>query len=137
MANFTATNSPFQALLEKHRPDLQPYKSLYKHFHANGELSTQESSTAKQIAEHLRQLSPDFDIRTGIGGHGLIAILKNGPGKTVLFRADTDALPVREKTGLDYASKKEMQDTDGLVKPVMHGTLALSHRIWIPKVSLG
>jgi metal-dependent amidase/aminoacylase/carboxypeptidase family protein len=73
------------------------------------------------IAERLSKLSSDLDIRKHIGGHGLVAILKNGSGKTVLLRADIDGLPVAEKTGLPYASKKTMEDVDGIVKPVMHG----------------
>jgi amidohydrolase len=68
----------------------------------------------------MRKISPDFDIRTGIGGHGQIAILENGPGKTIMLRADIDGLPVEEKTDLPFASKKKMLDTDGHVKSVMH-----------------
>lgn len=116
--------SPYAALLAKHRPDLKPYEELYKDLHANGEISTQEKDTAALIADLLKTLSThhktDLDIRTDIGGHGLIAIMKNGAGPTVLLRADIDALPVKEKTGLDYASTKTMVDTDGETKPVMH-----------------
>ena len=116
--------SPYAALLAKHRPDLRPYEELYKDLHAHGELSTQESDTAALIADLLQKLATHFkaelDIRTQIGGHGLIAILKNGDGPTVLLRADIDALPLKEKTGLSYASVKTMSDTDGEVKPVMH-----------------
>jgi metal-dependent amidase/aminoacylase/carboxypeptidase family protein len=115
------STSPFIAILAKSRPDLGPYEDLYRHCHANGEFSTLEKETAALITKRLQALSADLDIRTGIGGHGQIAILKNGPGKTVLLRADIDALPVVEKTGLPYASTKEMRDTDGVVKRVMHG----------------
>jgi metal-dependent amidase/aminoacylase/carboxypeptidase family protein len=113
--------SSLTAILDKHRPNLAPYEDLYRHLHANPELSTQENETAQLIAERLQKLSSDLDIRKNIGGHGLIAILKNGPGKTVLLRADIDALPLAEKTGLPYASRKTMKDSDGIVKPVMHG----------------
>ena len=119
--------SPLTAILDKHRPDLTPYEDLYRHLHANPELSTQEKETAQLIAERLSKLSSDLDIRKNIGGHGLVAILKNGSGKTVLLRADIDALPVAEKTGLPYASKKTMEDVDGIVKPVMHGELIPKH----------
>ena len=122
-----AVSSPYQTIIDKYRPELKSYEELYRYLHANGELSTQEKETASSVVAHLRKLSPDFDIRTGIGGHGLIAILSNGSGKTVLLRADMDALPVGERTELPYASKKTMEDTDGVVKPVMHGELA----IWI------
>src|SRR5437868_2128226 len=116
--NGTTDRAPFASVIKQYRPDLKPYEELYKHCHANGELSTQEKDTAALITGRLRKLSDDLDIRTGIGGHGQIAIFKNGSGPTILLRADIDALPVLEKTGLDYASKKTMLDTDGVVKPV-------------------
>lgn len=101
-------------------PDLSHYESLYKHFHANPELSQQEYETAKTVEKHLRDLK-SYDVHTGIGGTGLVGVLKNGPGKTVLLRADMDALPVKEETGLEYASTQTVKDeSDGLVKPVMH-----------------
>ena len=109
------------SLVEKHRPDLSSYEELYKHFHANPELSNQEKETAAAIAAHLKdKISTDFDIRTGIGGTGIAALLWNGEGPTILLRADFDALPVEERTGLAYASKKRMVDADGIEKPVMH-----------------
>lgn len=112
--------SPFASVLDTYRPQLGEYEELYKHCHSNGELSTQEKETAVLITAHLKKTSHELDIRTDIGGHGQIAIFKNGPGKTLLLRADIDALPVQEKTGLPYASTKTMLDTDGVVKPVMH-----------------
>ena len=108
-------------LISNHRPDLSSYEDLYKHFHSHPELSNQEKETAATIAEHLRsKISSDFDIRTNIGGHGIAALLFNGEGPTILLRADFDALPVEERTGLEYASKKRMVDADGIEKPVMH-----------------
>ena len=108
-------------LISKHRPNLSSYEDLYKHFHSHPELSNQEKETAATIAEHLRsKVSSDFDIRTNIGGHGIAALLFNGDGPTILLRADFDALPVEERTGLEYASKKRMVDADGIEKPVMH-----------------
>jgi amidohydrolase len=116
-----AASSSFSAVLDQYRPNLAPYEELYKFCHGNGELSTQEKETAALITGRLKRLSDDLDVRTGIGGHGQIAILKNGPGKTILLRADIDALPIQEKTGLSYASTKTMRDdVDGQVKPVMH-----------------
>jgi hypothetical protein len=121
-------SSPYASLLAKHRPDLAPYESLYKHLHANPELSTQEKETAALVVSELRKLSADagvdLDIRTDIGGHGLIAVLENGPGPTVMLRADMDALPVKEKTGLEYASVKTMLDVDGVEKSVMREFLS-------------
>lgn len=108
-------------LVNKHRPHLSSYEDLYKHFHANPELSNQENETAATIAKHLKEhISADFDVRTGIGGTGIAALFHNGEGSTVLLRADFDALPVEERTGLPYASKKRMVDADGVEKPVMH-----------------
>lgn len=115
--------SPWASVLSHHKPNLTPYAELYKHFHTNPELSTQESATATKITAHLHSLpgSSDLDIRTSIGGHGQIAILRNGSGPTILLRADIDALPVEEKTGLSYASHAHQTDSrDGRSKPVMH-----------------
>lgn len=109
------------SLVSKHRPDLSSYEELYKHFHANPELSDLEEQTAATIAAHLKdKISGDFDVRTGIGGHGIAALLFNGDGPTILLRADFDALPVLEQTGLEYASKKRMRDVNGIEHPVMH-----------------
>lgn len=125
------------ALVNEHRPDFGPLTELYKHYHANPELSHREFATAAHIADQLRSLSPDFVIKEKIGGTGLVAILDGtndspvtagaGGGKTVLLRADIDALPVLEKTNLPYASTKRMQasastyaEPSGDEKPVMH-----------------
>jgi len=107
-------------LIQTHKPDLEPFISLYKTLHQNPGLSLQEHLAAETATNHLKSL-PGFDVRTNIGGTGLIGILSNGSGKTVLLRADTDALPVEELTGLEYASKKREVDVeDGIEKPVMH-----------------
>ncbi|KAL9073527.1 MAG: hypothetical protein Q9157_004711, partial [Trypethelium eluteriae] len=111
-------------IVTSHRPDLAPYETLYQHFHAHPELSNQESETAATISSHLAALSPAFTIHPHIGGHGLAAVLSNGSssssGPTVLLRADMDALPVEEATGLPYASRRRMRDAEGNEKPVMH-----------------
>ena len=99
--------------------DLAPYEDLYKHFHSHPELSLQEKSTSEKVAAHLSALQA-FEIHTNIGGYGLAGVLRNGGGKTVLLRADMDALPVQEQTGLPYASTATMRDQDGIEKPVMH-----------------
>ena len=99
--------------------DLTPYEDLYKHFHAHPELSQQEKSTSQKIAAHLSQLK-SYEIHTNIGGYGLAGVLRNGVGKTILLRADMDGLPVKELTGLPYASSVTMRDADGIEKPVMH-----------------
>ncbi|CDM27993.1 hypothetical protein DTO013E5_4069 [Penicillium roqueforti] len=99
--------------------DLNPYEALYKHFHTHPELSLQEKATSERIASHLCQLG-SYEVQTNIGGYGLVGTLKNGPGKAILLRADMDALPVKELTGLPYASSVTMADADGNEKPVMH-----------------
>ncbi|KAL6713576.1 hypothetical protein ACLMJK_009041 [Lecanora helva] len=101
--------------------DLTRYEDLYKHFHSHPELSLQEKQTASTIASHLESLKAGYELHTSIGGHGLAGVLSNGSGPIVLLRADIDALPVEELTGLPYASKVIMKDVaDGVDKPVMH-----------------
>ncbi|CAI6335994.1 unnamed protein product [Periconia digitata] len=91
-----------------------------KHFHRHPELSFQEKETAARISHELGKLG-NFEIQSGIGGHGVAAVLKNGPGKSILLRADIDGLPVEEKTNVPYASKERMKDdADGVEKPTMH-----------------
>lgn len=106
-------------LLRTASVDLAPYEDLYKYFHAHPELSRQEQSTSETLAAHLARLNV-YELHTHIGGYGLAGVFRNGTGKTVLLRADMDALPVKELTGLPYASTATMRDADGTVKPVMH-----------------
>jgi len=113
------TETSLSDLLKTVSLDLAPYEDLYKYFHLHPELSRQEKSTSEKVAVHLAQLKV-FDIHTNIGGYGLTGIFRNGPGKTVLLRADMDALPVKELTGLPYASSVTMCDADGIERPVMH-----------------
>jgi amidohydrolase len=83
-----------------------PYlEALYFHCHAHPELSFQEFNTAKRMAEELRIAG--FEVTENVGGNGVVGVLKNGEGPTVLVRADMDALPVKEETGLPYTSKTE------------------------------
>ncbi len=121
--SFYIKSNMSQAMINRHLPDLSHYEEIYKTLHANPELSDMEEETANLIESHLRKLSSDLEIKTKIGGYGLIAICRNGDGKTILLRADFDALPVHEKTGLAYASAKKMKDVNGDLKPVMHGKI--------------
>ncbi|WP_299455110.1 amidohydrolase [uncultured Microscilla sp.] len=91
---------------------------LYKYFHANPEVSFQEKNTSKRVANELKQLG--FQVTENFGGYGVVGVYKNGNGPTIMVRADMDALPVKEQTGLPYASKKTTQDNLGKVVPVMH-----------------
>lgn len=111
-------DSSIQSLLEQHRPDLKPYEDVYRHLHSFPELSGEEEETAATAAQHLKGLG--FEVHTHIGGHGVAGVLRNGDGPTVLVRADMDALPVEEKSGLPYASKKTVKGKDGASVPVMH-----------------
>jgi hippurate hydrolase len=91
----------------------------YQHLHQNPELSLQEEKTAAYLARELRGMG--YRVITGIGGHGLVAILENGDGPTVLYRADMDGLPIPEDTGLPYASVATGLGLSGEKVPVMHG----------------
>ena len=90
----------------------------YRHLHENPELSLQERKTAAYLAEQLN--ATGFEVTTGVGGHGLVAALRNGDGPVILFRADMDALPVEEQTGLPYSSTVRAIKTAGEDMPVMH-----------------
>ncbi|MEO1706148.1 MAG: amidohydrolase [Pseudomonadota bacterium] len=92
--------------------------SLFRHFHANPELSFRETKTAKRLASELETLG--FDVTTGVGKTGIVAVMRNGEGPTTLIRADMDGLPVKEASGLTYASTALQTDIDGIEKPVMH-----------------
>ena len=106
-------------IIDKYRPDLEPLEKLYRHIHASPELSGQEEETAAIAARHLEAL--DCEVHERIGGCGVVGVFRNGPGPTLLVRADMDALPVPERTGLPYASHKTMKDlSDGVIKPTMH-----------------
>jgi metal-dependent amidase/aminoacylase/carboxypeptidase family protein len=106
-------------LIRAHQPNFSIYEELYKTLHANPGLGLQETLAATVTTEHLKQYG--FTVTSNIGGYGVLGVLKNGPGKTIMLRADTDALPLEEKTGLSYASKKREVDVeDQIEKPVMH-----------------
>lgn len=93
--------------------------ALIDHLHRNPELSLAEFETARRIATELRDIG--YDVTEGVGGTGVVAILANGDGPTVMMRADMDGLPVFEKTGLPNASKVQQQDpVTGVTGPVMH-----------------
>ncbi len=92
--------------------------SLYTDLHRNPELSLHEEKTSAKLAERMRKLG--YDVTTNVGGFGIVAILKNGPGPTLMIRTDMDALPVREQTGLPYASHVTTHDDSGAEVAVMH-----------------
>lgn len=91
---------------------------LFTHFHQNPELSFLEVETAKRMAAELKMAGAT--VTTGVGGTGVVGVMKNGEGPTLLLRADMDGLPVPEKSGLQYASKVTQKGLDGQTYPVMH-----------------
>jgi amidohydrolase len=101
--------------LDKVLPELE---AIYKDIHAHPELSMLETRTAEIAAKHLR--ASGFEVTTGVGKTGVIGILHNGDGPTVMLRADMDALPIKEATGLPYASSVTAVGSDGRSVPVAH-----------------
>ena len=91
---------------------------FYLDLHEHPELSSHETRTAAKLAEHLRGFG--YEVTEHVGGTGIVAILKNGRGPTIMLRTELDALPVEEKTGLPYASKALSKDDSGHEVPVMH-----------------
>ena len=101
--------------LDQLYPDLD---ALYLDLHQSPELSFHEEKSAAKLAEKLRRLG--FEVTTGVGKTGVVGVLRNGAGPTVLLRTDLDALPVLEKTGLEFASKVTTKNEAGETVPVMH-----------------
>ncbi|MDB6120125.1 MAG: amidohydrolase, partial [Verrucomicrobiaceae bacterium] len=99
-------------------PDKDNLLTLYRELHASPELSLHEEKTSQRMAAEMRALG--LEVTEKVGGWGVVAVLKNGPGKTVLVRTDMDALPVRELTGLPFASKVKTKDDNGNEVSVMH-----------------
>ncbi|MBQ1081657.1 MULTISPECIES: amidohydrolase [unclassified Nocardiopsis] len=93
-------------------------EGVYVDLHKNPELSHSEQRTASVVAEWLNRTG--YEVHRGVGGTGVVGILRNGPGPTVMLRADMDALPLEEKTGLPYASTARAEGPDGAEVPVMH-----------------
>lgn len=104
-----------RARIEAECPSLE---EMYKDLHAHPELSFHEERSAGKVAAGLR--AAGFDVTEKVGGHGVVGVLRNGTGRTVLVRADMDALPVKEQTGLPYASQVRVKDDRGDEVSVMH-----------------
>ncbi len=117
---------PVLANLDGLLPELE---SLYKDIHAHPELSMQETRTAALAAERLR--TAGYEVTTGIGKTGVVGLMRNGDGPTVMLRADMDALPVEEATGAPYASKVKATDDEGKSVPVMHACGHDMHVTWL------
>jgi len=111
-----------QAIREDYANYLQP---LYEHFHANPELSFMEVETAARLAEELRALG--FEVTEGVGQTGVVAVMRNGEGPTLMLRADMDGLPVPENSGVSYASQATGLNRFGEEQPIMHACAHDTH----------
>ena len=93
-------------------------EKLYRHFHSHPELSFHEKETSARLAKELKKIG--FHVTTQVGGYGVVGIFKNGKGPTVMIRTDMDALPVKEETGLSYASRIRTKNERNQDVGVMH-----------------
>lgn len=106
---------------------------VFKHLHANPELAFQEKATAAMVAKALQEQG--FEVKTAIGTTGVVGILRNGPGPVVMYRADMDALPIKEATGLPYQSSKVTPWLNNPAQPVMHACGHDAHTTWLMAVA--
>lgn len=106
------------AITTASQPIYPELEAIYKDLHQNPELSMQEKRTAGKVAEELRKTG--FQVTEGVGETGVVGVFANGTGPTVLLRADMDGLPIKEMTGLPYASQVEFVDESGFKTGVMH-----------------
>lgn len=121
---------PLAKALEPHLDALLPeLEAIYKDLHSHPELSMQEVRTAKLAAEHLAMCG--FEVTAGVGGTGVVGLLRNGSGPTVMLRADMDALPVVEATGLPYASTVRAKNEVGVEVGVSHACGHDLHVAWL------
>ena len=122
----TTQPSTLESRIQVLLPELE---RVYTDIHAHPELSMQEARTARVAADRLR--GAGYDVTGGIGQTGVVGLLRNGEGPTVMLRADMDALPVREQTGLPYASTQTATDSTGKTVPVMHACGHDMHVTWL------
>src|SRR5690242_19033350 len=125
-ASGTSPTCQILANLDGLLPDIE---ALYKDVHAHPELSMQEVRTSELAASRLRRAG--YEVTTGVGKTGVVGLLRNGDGPTVMLRADLDALPIEEATGLPYASKITAKDRNGANVPVGHMCGHDMHVTWL------
>jgi amidohydrolase len=113
-----AAEDPKRRVEDDLKTDLPFLQQFYTDLHQNPELSFLEEKTAAKVARELK--SAGFEVAEKVGLHGVVGVLLNGDGPVVLLRTDMDALPVREQTGLSYASTRKQVNTTGEEVPVMH-----------------
>ena len=126
MANTQVSSESVLHDLDKLLPELE---ALYKDVHAHPELSMEETRTAGLAADRLR--AAGYEVTTGVGKTGVVGILRNGDGPTVMLRADMDGLPVKEATGLSYASKATATTPEGETVAVSHMCGHDMHVTWL------
>src|SRR5215470_6743303 len=112
---------------------LSDLEAFYKDVHSHPELSMQETRTAGLAANQLR--AAGYEVATGVGKTGVVGLLRNGEGPTVMMRADMDALPIQEMTGLPYASNATAADREGNTVPVSHMCGHDMHVTWLAGAS--
>jgi hippurate hydrolase len=117
-ASILSPSAQAATLNESIRADMPQLMTLYRDLHANPELSMQEVRTPAKLAVEMKKLG--FSVTEKIGKTGVVSVLRNGPGPTLLIRADMDALPVVEQTGLPFASKVRATARSGVETGVMH-----------------
>ena len=122
----TLSSNPVLHNLDGMLPDLE---ALYKDVHSHPELSMQETRTAALAADRLR--GAGYEVTTGVGKTGVVGVIRNSEGPTVMLRADMDALPIQEATGLPYASQATAVDRDGETVPVSHMCGHDMHVTWL------
>ena len=126
MTTSNISTDQLQKKLERLLPDIE---ALYKDVHAHPELSMQETRTAELAADRLR--AAGYEVTERVGKTGVVGLLRNGNGPTVMLRADMDALPIEETTGLPYASKVTAKDREGKTVPVGHMCGHDMHVAWL------
>ncbi len=117
-AMLLSTTAPAASVADGVKADMPQLMTIYRDFHSHPELSMQEVRSPSILAAGARKLG--FQVTEHVGKTGVVAVMKNGPGPVLLIRADMDALPVREQTGLQFASTATGKLPDGTVTPVMH-----------------
>jgi len=118
LGSVMSSPAPAQDLHQAIGQDMPSLMTLYRDLHANPELSMQETRSAARMADEARRAG--FTVTTGVGGTGVVAVMANGPGPVLLLRADMDALPVDEQTGLPFASHARGTTREGQATGIMH-----------------
>lgn len=111
----TAWTTPSAEQINTVYPEVE---ALYFDLHQSPELAMHEQQTAAKLADRVKAMG--YEVTSGVGGTGIVAVLRNGKGPTVLLRTDMDALPIAEETGVPYASHVVVKSDSGTSIPVMH-----------------